>query len=67
MPGWQDEAVCRQKVMTGSDDREKGVCGDRGGALPGNVGNANSELTNLLIKNGAKLCVAADDIIRDLI
>ena len=34
-------------------------------ALPGNVGNANSELTNLLIKNGAKLCVSADDIIRD--
>ena len=34
-------------------------------ALPGNVGNPNSELTNLLIKNGAKLCVAADDIIRD--
>ena len=34
-------------------------------ALPGNVGNPNSELTNLLIKNGAKLCVSADDIIRD--
>jgi len=34
-------------------------------ALPGNVGNSNSELTNLLIKNGAKLCVSADDIVRD--
>ena len=34
-------------------------------ALPGNVGNSNSELTNLLIKNGAKLCVCADDIVRD--
>ena len=34
-------------------------------ALPGNVGNINSELTNLLIKNGAKLCTSADDIIRD--
>ncbi len=34
-------------------------------ALPGNVGNVNSELTNLLIKNGARLCVSADDIIRD--
>ena len=34
-------------------------------ALPGNVGNPNSERTNLLIKNGAKLCVSADDIIRN--
>ncbi len=34
-------------------------------ALPGNVGNTNSELTNLLIKNGAKLCSCADDIVRD--
>ncbi len=34
-------------------------------ALPGNVGNPNSQLTNLLIKNGAKLFTAADDIIRD--
>ena len=34
-------------------------------ALPGNVGNINSELTNLLIKNGGKLCTCADDIIRD--
>lgn len=34
-------------------------------ALPGNVGNANSELTNLLIKNGATLCSSADDIVRD--
>ena len=34
-------------------------------ALPGNVGNVNSELTNLLIKNGAKLCTCADDIVYD--
>ncbi len=34
-------------------------------ALPGNVGNINSELTNLLIKNGARLCSSADDIVRD--
>ncbi len=34
-------------------------------ALPGNVGNINSELTNLLIKNGARLCTSADDIVRD--
>ena len=34
-------------------------------ALPGNVGNSNSELCNLLIKNGAKLCTCADDIVRD--
>jgi predicted Rossmann fold nucleotide-binding protein DprA/Smf involved in DNA uptake len=34
-------------------------------ALPGNVGNVNSELSNILIKNGAKLCMSADDIIRD--
>ena len=34
-------------------------------ALPGNVGNPNSQLTNLLIKNGAALCTCADDIVRD--
>ncbi len=34
-------------------------------ALPGNVGTKNSEATNLLIKNGAKLYTSADDIIRD--
>lgn len=34
-------------------------------ALPGNVGNINSQLTNLLIKNGARLCTCADDIVRD--
>lgn len=34
-------------------------------ALPGNVGNSNSQLTNLLIKNGASLCSSADDIVRD--
>ena len=35
-------------------------------ALPGNVGNRNSEATNLLIKNGAKAFSSADDIVRDL-
>ena len=34
-------------------------------ALPGNVGNPTSELTNLLLKNGARVCTSADDIIRD--
>ncbi len=34
-------------------------------ALPGNVGSPNSEVTNLLIKNGAKLCTCADDIVGD--
>ncbi len=34
-------------------------------AFPGNVGSDGSQSTNLLIKNGAKLCTAADDIVRD--
>lgn len=34
-------------------------------ALPGNVGNPNSQLSNLLIRNGAILCTAADDVVRD--
>lgn len=34
-------------------------------ALPGNVGNPNSQVSNLLIRNGAQLCTAADDIVRD--
>ena len=34
-------------------------------AFPGNVGNPNSEATNLLIKNGAALMTSADDVIRD--
>lgn len=34
-------------------------------ALPGNVGNVNSEASNLIIKNGAKLFTSADDIVRD--
>lgn len=34
-------------------------------ALPGTVGVKNSEATNLLIKNGAKLYTCSDDIIRD--
>ena len=35
-------------------------------ALPGNVDNKTSEVSNLLIKNGAKLITAPDDIIADL-
>ena len=34
-------------------------------ALPGNIESSNSELTNLLLKNGAKIITAADDIVRD--
>jgi len=34
-------------------------------AFPGNVGNVGSQVTNLLIKNGANLCTSADDIVRD--
>ncbi len=34
-------------------------------ALPGNVGTKNSEATNLLIKNGAKLFTSSDDVIKD--
>ena len=34
-------------------------------AFPGNVGNVGSQVTNLLIKNGASLCTSADDIVRD--
>ncbi len=34
-------------------------------ALPGNVENKNSEVTNLLLKNGARICTSADDIVRD--
>ncbi len=34
-------------------------------ALPGNVENKNSQVTNLLLKNGAKVCTSADDIVRD--
>lgn len=35
-------------------------------ALPGNVDNKTSEVSNLLIKNGAKLITSPDDIIADL-
>ncbi len=35
-------------------------------ALPGNVDNKTSEATNLLIQNGAKLIISADDIVKDL-
>lgn len=34
-------------------------------ALPGNVGSKKSELTNLLLKQGAKPCTSAEDIIGD--
>ena len=34
-------------------------------ALPGNVGAPTSELANLLLKNGAKALISADDIVRD--
>ena len=34
-------------------------------ALPANVGSKNSEASNLLIKDGARLFTAAEDIIRD--
>jgi predicted Rossmann fold nucleotide-binding protein DprA/Smf involved in DNA uptake len=34
-------------------------------ALPGNVGSKNSQLSNLLLKNGAKICTSADDVIDD--
>ena len=34
-------------------------------ALPGNVGSSTSEVTNLLLKNGARALVSADDIVRD--
>lgn len=33
-------------------------------AFPGNVGSDGSQSTNLLIKNGAHLCTAAEDIIK---
>ncbi len=35
-------------------------------ALPGNVDNVTSEVTNVLIKNGAKLITSAVDIVADL-
>ena len=34
-------------------------------ALPGNVGSPTSEVTNLLLKNGAKALISADDVVRD--
>ncbi len=34
-------------------------------AFPGNVYNEGSQVTNLLLKNGARVCTAADDIARD--
>ena len=36
-------------------------------ALPGNVGAKTSQLSNLLIKNGAKICTAAEDVLNDYI
>ena len=34
-------------------------------ALPGNIGSEKSQLSNLLIKNGAKICTRAEDVLRD--
>ena len=34
-------------------------------ALPGNIESENSEISNLLLKNGAKIITTADDIVRD--
>ena len=34
-------------------------------ALPASVGERNSQLTTLLIKNGAKMCTTAEDILND--
>lgn len=34
-------------------------------ALPGNVGSRSSEVTNLLIRDGARLLTCADDLVRD--
>ncbi len=34
-------------------------------ALPGNVGNKTSEVSNILIRNGAKLILTAEDVIDD--
>ena len=34
-------------------------------AMPGNVGSKNSELTSLLLKNGASMCTSAEDVIND--
>lgn len=34
-------------------------------ALPGNVGSKTSQLSNLLLKNGAKTCTNAEDILSD--
>ena len=34
-------------------------------ALPGNIGTEHSEITSLLLKNGAKAVTSADDIVRD--
>lgn len=34
-------------------------------ALPGNIGSENSEVTGMLLKNGAQALTSADDIVRD--
>lgn len=36
-------------------------------ALPGNVGSKTSQLSNLLLKNGAKICTSAEDVINDFL
>ena len=34
-------------------------------ALPGNIESKNSEITNVLLKNGARIITSADDLVRD--
>ena len=36
-------------------------------ALPASVGTKHSEVSNLLIKNGARLCTSADDVVNDFV
>lgn len=35
-------------------------------ALPGNIGSSNSFVPNLLLKEGAKICTRAEDVLNDL-
>lgn len=34
-------------------------------AFPGNISDPGSQVSNLLLKNGARICTGADDIVRD--
>ena len=36
-------------------------------AIPGSVGSTNSQLTNLLLKNGARICTSAEDILNGFV